>query len=57
MTKEALKRFTVYLEEEQVEALQEVARELRQAYGGRWSRGAVLRLALSQFLTQRGRLT
>jgi hypothetical protein len=55
MAGEALKRVTIYLEEEQLEAIAETARELSSQYGQRWSRGAVIRLALSQFLTQRGK--
>ena len=56
MSKETLKPFTVYLEEEQLEALEKVAEELRQTYGQKWTRGAVIRLALSQFFTQRGEI-
>lgn len=56
MSKETLKPFTVYLEEEQLEALEKVAKELRQSYGQKWTKGAVIRLALSQFFTQRGQI-
>lgn len=56
ISKETLKPFTVYLEEEQLEALEKVAEELRQTYGPKWSKGAVIRLALSQFFTQRGQI-
>ena len=56
MPKETLKPFTVYLEEEQLEALEKVAKELRQTYGQKWTKGAVIRLALSQFFTQRGEI-
>lgn len=56
MAEETLKKFTVYLEEEQIQALKEIARELRRTHGKGWSAGAVVRLALSQFLTQRGKI-
>lgn len=56
MPEETLKRFTVYLEEEQLEALEKLAKELKEANGPRWTRGAVIRLAISQFLTQRGQI-
>ena len=56
MSNESLKRFTVYLEEEQLEALEKVAKELKEAHGPRWTKGAVIRLAISQFLTQRGQI-
>ncbi len=53
---ESLKKVTIYLEEDQLEAIAQLAGELTSQFGQRWSRGAVLRLALSQFLTQRGRM-
>ncbi len=56
MAQESLKKVTVYLEEDQLEAIAQLAGELTSQFGQRWSRGAVLRLALSQFLTQRGRM-
>ncbi len=56
MSKETLKPFTVYLEDEQLEALEKMAKELKRTYGQRWTKGAVIRLALSQFFTQRGQI-
>jgi len=53
---ERLRRFTVYLEEDQIEALSEVVKEMRAVLGKRWSKGAVIRLALSEFLTKQGRI-
>jgi hypothetical protein len=51
-----LKRTSVYLEEEAIEALKETARELESETGMKWSKGAVIRLALSDFFTRRGRM-
>ncbi len=56
MPKETLKPFTVYLEDEQLEAIEKLAEELRKTYGPKWTKGAVIRLAISQFLTQRGQI-
>jgi hypothetical protein len=53
---EKLVKTSVYLEEEVKDALEETARELAQETGKKWSRGAVIRLALSDFFTRRGRL-
>lgn len=52
---EKLRPITVYLEEEQVEAIEQLAREFTAAYRQRWSRGAVVRLAVGDFLTRQGR--
>lgn len=54
--REKLRRLTIYLEEGQVEALDEVAEELMNKQGGRWSRSAVVRLAVNQFLISQGRM-
>jgi hypothetical protein len=53
---EKLKKTSVYLEEEVCEALEETARELEGETGMKWSKGAVIRLALSDFFTRRGRM-
>ncbi len=53
---EKLVKTTVYLEEEVLEALEELAREFSEETGQRWSRGAVVRLALSEFFTKRGKM-
>ena len=53
---EKLVKTTVYLEEEVLEALEELAREYAGETGQRWSRGAVIRVALSDFFSRRGRI-
>lgn len=56
MEKERLIRTTVYLEEEVLEALEEFVRKYTEETGKRWSKGAVIRLALSEFFTRQGRM-
>ncbi len=53
---EKLKKITVYLEEEVLEALQEVAEEYSKDTEQRWSRGGVIRVALSEFFSKRGKI-
>lgn len=53
---EKLVKTSVYLEEEVMEALAETAEELRKETGRKWSRGAVIRVALSDFFTRRGKI-
>lgn len=53
---EKLLKTSVWLEEEVIEALEETARELEKETGRRWSRGAVIRVALSDFFTRRGKI-
>jgi hypothetical protein len=53
---EKLIKTSVYLEEEVKEALEETARELAKETGKKWSQGAVIRLALSDFFTRRGKI-
>ncbi len=53
---EKLVKTSVYLEEEVLEALKETALELEKETGRRWSKGAVIRVALSDFFTRRGRM-
>ena len=53
---EKLVKTTVYLEEEVLEAIEETVEDLKKEIGGRWSRGAVIRLALSDFFTRRGKM-
>ncbi|MBI5664693.1 MAG: hypothetical protein HZC49_06365 [Nitrospirae bacterium] len=53
---EILKQATVYLEEEVLEALDELAEEYSKELGQKWSRGAVIRLALSEFFSRRGKI-
>lgn len=54
--KEKLVKFTLYLEEEVLEALSELSDEYAKETGKRWSRGAVVRVALSEFFSRRGRM-
>ncbi len=54
--REKMVKTSVYLEEEVKEALEETARELAKETGKKWSLGAVIRVALSDFFTRRGRL-
>lgn len=53
---EKLKQTTVFLEEEVIEALEELARKYSKEMGQKWSRGAVIRLALSEFFSRRGKI-
>lgn len=53
---EKLVKTSVYLEEEVIEALGETAEELERETGRKWSRGAVIRVALSDFFTRRGKI-
>jgi hypothetical protein len=53
---ETLKKATVYLEEEVLEALEELAAQYSKEMGRKWSRGAVIRLALSEFFSRRGKI-
>ncbi len=52
----SLRRCTIYLEDEHLEALDELAREYTERLGQRWTRSAVVRLALSDFLTKIGKM-
>ncbi len=53
---EKLKQTTVYLEEEVIEALDELAEEYSEEMGQKWSKGAVIRLALSEFFSRKGKI-
>lgn len=53
---EKLLKTSVYLEEEVLEALEETAAELSKDTGRKWSKGGVIRLALSDFFTRRGKI-
>jgi hypothetical protein len=53
---EKLVKTSVYLEEEVIDAIEEAAEELERETGRKWSRGAVIRVALSDFFTRRGRI-
>lgn len=53
---EKLVKTSVYLEEEVIEALKGLAEEYSKETGQKWSRGAVVRLALSEFFSRRGKI-
>ena len=53
---EKLKKTSVFLEEDVLEALDEAALEFEKETGQKWSRGAVIRVALSDFFTRRGKM-
>lgn len=53
---EKLVKTTVNLEEEVIEALDELAVEYSKETGQKWSRGAVIRLALSEFFSRKGKI-
>jgi len=48
---------TLQLEDEHLDALDEVAAELSTELKQPWDRGAVVRLALSEFFSRRGKIT
>lgn len=54
---EELREVTVTLEEEQIEALEEMAAEYRQKLGQDWDLSAMLRVAVGHFLTKMGKMT
>lgn len=51
---EKLVKTSVYLEDEMLGALGELQKEYSEQTGRRWSMGAVIRLALSEFFSKRG---
>jgi hypothetical protein len=53
---EKLKKISICLEEEIIEALEELVKEFSKETGQKWSKGAVIRLALSEFFSKRGRM-
>jgi len=53
---EKLVKTSVYLEEEVLEALEDVAKEYSRETGQKWSRGGVIRVALSEFFSRRGKI-
>jgi hypothetical protein len=54
---EELRRCSVLLEEEHIEHLDELAKEYSKTLGQRWTRSAVVRLAVGDFLTKLGKIT
>lgn len=53
---EKLVRTTVYLEEDVLEALEDLVREYSKETGQKWSKGGVIRVALSDFFTRKGKM-
>jgi hypothetical protein len=54
---EELREVTIDLEEDQIEALEELAAEYRERLGQGWDLGAVVRLAVGDFLTKLGKMS
>ena len=48
---------TLLLEDEHLDALDDVAAEITKELRQPWDRGAVVRLALSEFFSRRGKIT
>ncbi len=48
---------TLLLEDEHLDALDEAAAEISKELKQTWDRGAVVRLALSEFFSRRGKIT
>jgi hypothetical protein len=53
---EKLIKISVSIEEEVIEALEEFAETYSKETGQKWSRGAVIRVALSEFFSRRGKI-
>jgi hypothetical protein len=53
---EKLIQTTVHLEEESIGAIEELIDELSKETGRKWSMRAVIRLALSDFFSKRGKI-
>lgn len=52
-----LVKLTIELEDEHIPALDEAAEELTKELKQPWDRSAVIRLALSEFFSRRGKIT
>lgn len=52
-----LREVTIELEDDQIEALEELAGEYRGRLGQDWDLGAVVRLAVGDFLTRLGKMS
>lgn len=53
---EKLVKTSVYLEDEIHHALEEFAKKYSAETGQKWSKGAVIRVALSEFFSRRGKI-
>jgi len=56
MEDEKLIKISVYLEEEVLEAIDELKEKFSKDTGKRWSRGGVIRVALSEFFSRQGKI-
>ena len=54
--REKLVKTSVNLEEEVIDAIERLAAEFSKETGQKWSRGAVIRVALSEFFSRRGKI-
>jgi hypothetical protein len=54
---EELREVTIGLEQDQIEALEELAAEYGERLGQGWDLGAMVRLAVGDFLTKLGRMS
>lgn len=53
---EKLKKISISIEEEVLEAIEELAEEYSKETCRKWSKGAVIRVALSEFFSKRGKI-
>ena len=53
---EKLKKISISIEKEVLEAIEELVEEYSKETGQKWSKGAVIRLALSEFFSKRGKI-
>jgi len=54
---EELKKITIMLEVDQIEALRELAHEYKEKLGQRWSISAMVRTAVGGFLSNMGKIS
>ena len=53
---EKLKKISISIEEEVLEAIEELAEKYSKETEQKWSKGAVIRVALSEFFSKRGKI-
>jgi len=56
MEDEKLIKISIYLEEEVLEAIDELKEKFSKDTGKKWSRGGVIRVALSEFFSRQGKI-
>lgn len=54
---EEFRKVTIMLEDEQVEALKELAAEYKKKLGQNWTMSAMVRVAVGDFLTKMGKMS